>query len=181
MQLADYEIEVEKIVHPFSDNRLTACGLTHGVTSYGYDARVGRDYKVFTDVHGTLVDPKNFNPKCFVDFKDVDYCIIPPNSFALAATMERFVMPKDVLGLCIGKSTYARCGIILNITPLEPAWEGHVTVEISNSTPLPCKIYSGEGIMQVVFFRGKKCKLTYADKKGRYQNQVGITLPFTQG
>jgi dCTP deaminase len=178
MILSDREIKEANIILPFEDNRLKPQGLSYGVSSYGYDARVGRHFKVFTNVHGTIVDPKNFQESAFVDLHDVDFCIIPPNSFALATTIELFHIPRDVLAVCVGKSTYARCGIILNVTPLEPEWHGYVTVEISNTTPLPCKIYSGEGIMQVLFFRGNPCDVSYRDKKGKYQGQIGITLPF---
>lgn len=180
MILSDKEIKEANIITPFEDNRLQPQGLSYGVSSYGYDARVGRNFKVFTNVYGTVIDPKNFQETAFVDQFDVDYCVIPPNSFALATTVEVFHIPRDVLAVCVGKSTYARCGIILNVTPLEPEWHGYVTVEISNTTPLPCKIYSGEGIMQVLFFRGNPCEISYRDKKGKYQGQVGITLPFTK-
>ncbi len=151
--------------------------ISYGLTSYGYDVRVGNKYKVFTSVYGALVDPKNFDPKSFVDV-EADHCIIPPNSFALAATVEEFKIPRNVLALCLGKSTYARCGIIVNVTPLEPEWEGTVTIEISNTTTLPVKIYSNEGIAQVIFIASPyDCEVSYKDKKGKYQGQEGITLP----
>ena len=145
--------------------------------SYGYDFRVADEFKVFTNIYNTVVDPKNFDPKSFVDIK-ADVCIIPPNSFALARTIEYFRIPRDVLTVCLGKSTYARCGIIVNVTPFEPEWEGHVTIEISNTTPLPAKIYANEGIAQVLFFQSDElCEVSYKDKKGKYQAQRGVTLP----
>jgi len=147
------------------------------VSSYGYDVRVGDEFKVFTNVYNTVVDPKNFDSKSFVDIK-ADVCIIPPNSFALASTVEYFRIPRDILTVCLGKSTYARCGIIVNVTPFEPEWEGHVTIEISNTTPLPAKIYANEGIAQVLFFQSDEpCAKSYKDKKGKYQAQRGVTLP----
>ena len=146
------------------------------MTSYGYDVRVDRHFKVFTNAHCSIVDPKNFDPKSFVDI-EADFCLIPPNSFALAETVEHLEIPRDVIAVCVGKSTYARCGIIVNVTPLEPEWRGRVTIEISNTTPLPAKIYSGEGIAQILFFRAQDlCKISYADKKGKYQDQLGLTL-----
>ena len=182
--LSDEQIKMEVGIDPFIDERFFKDNfgkLTGGVSSYGYDARCGRHFKVFTNVNNTIVDPKNFDPMAFRDFPDVDFCIIPPNSFALAETVEHFIIPRDVLALCVGKSTYARCGIIVNVTPLEPEWTGKVTVEISNTTPLPCKVYSNEGIMQVLFMRADKiCTMSYSDKKGRYQAQKGITLPFVE-
>lgn len=151
--------------------------ISYGLTSYGYDVRVDRKFKVFTNVWGSTVDPKNFDPKSFVEVED-DVCIIQPNSFALAETVEYFEIPRDVLAVCMGKSTYARCGIIVNVTPLEPEWRGRVTIEISNTTPLPAKIYAGEGIAQILFLRGvAECRTSYADKDGKYQNQTGLTLP----
>jgi dCTP deaminase len=147
------------------------------VSSYGYDVRVGNEFKVFTNVFNTIVDPKNFDSKSFVDIV-ADQCVIPPNSFALASTIEYFRIPRDVLTICLGKSTYARCGIIVNVTPFEPEWEGHVTIEISNTTPLPAKIYANEGIAQVLFFQSPDvCERSYKDKKGKYQAQRGVTLP----
>jgi dCTP deaminase len=147
------------------------------LSSYGYDIRVGREFKIFTNVNTTVVDPKNFDNQSIVDI-ETDVAIIPANSFALARTVEYFKMPNDVLAICLGKSTYARCGIIVNVTPFEPGFEGHITIEISNTTPLPAKIYANEGIAQVLFLQGDEpCEVTYADKKGKYQSQRGITLP----
>ena len=167
----------EKMIEPFTDKQTTEGAISYGVSSYGYDIRVTDEFKVFTDVFNTVVDPKDFNEKSFVTMI-TDECIIPPNSFALARTVEYFRIPKNVITVCLGKSTYARCGIIVNVTPFEPEWEGHVTLEISNTTPLPAKIYANEGIAQVLFFEGdEQCDVTYADKKGKYQNQTGITLP----
>lgn len=154
--------------------------ISYGLTSYGYDMRVDRKYKVFTNLHSTIVDPKNFDKKCFIDIED-DVCIVPPNSFALGVSVEHFRIPRDVLAICVGKSTYARCGIVVNVTPLEPEWQGKVTIEISNTTPNPAKIYSNEGIAQVIFFKSlSPCKISYADKKGRYQDQKDLTLPFVK-
>ena len=151
--------------------------VSYGTSSYGYDIRCSDDFKIFTNVHSTVVDPKHFDEKSFVDFKG-PVCIIPPNSFALARTVEYFRIPRNVLVICLGKSTYARCGIIVNVTPLEPEWEGHVTLEFSNTTPLPAKIYANEGIAQIIFMRGEEvCRRSYADKKGKYQDQPGLTLP----
>ena len=166
-----------KMIEPFTDKQTTEGAISYGVSSYGYDIRVTDEFKVFTDVFNTVVDPKDFNEKSFVSMI-TDECIIPPNSFALARTVEYFRIPKNVITVCLGKSTYARCGIIVNVTPFEPEWEGHVTLEISNTTPLPAKIYANEGIAQVLFFEGdEQCDVTYADKKGKYQKQTGITLP----
>ena len=151
--------------------------VSYGVSSYGYDIRVADEFKIFTNINSTLIDPKDFDPKSFVDLK-ADVCIVPPNSFALARTVEYFKIPRDVLTICLGKSTYARCGIIVNVTPFEPEWEGHVTIEISNTTPLPAKIYANEGIAQVLFFQGDEPpEVSYKDKKGKYQSQTGVTLP----
>lgn len=151
--------------------------ISYGLSSYGYDLRVADEFKVFTNVFNTVVDPKNFDAKSFVDLK-ADICIVPPNSFALARSVEYFRIPRDLLTICIGKSTYARCGIIVNVTPFEPEWEGHVTLEISNTTPLPAKIYANEGLAQVLFFRAiEVCEISYADRAGKYQAQRGITLP----
>ena len=151
--------------------------LSYGLSSYGYDARVSNNFKIFTNVNSATVDPKNFSESSFID-RDVDNCIIPPNSFALARTVEYFRIPKETLVICVGKSTYARCGIIVNVTPLEPEWEGHVTLEFSNTTPLPAKIYANEGAAQFLFFKGDKmCDLSYAERKGKYMFQKGITLP----
>lgn len=151
--------------------------ISYGLSSYGYDARVADEFKIFTNVNSSIVDPKNFCEDSFVDRK-TPVCTIPPNSFALARTVEYFKIPKDVLVVCVGKSTYARCGIIVNVTPLEPEWEGHVTLEFSNTTPLPAKIYAGEGVCQFLFFKGdQSCETSYKDKSGKYMNQRGVTLP----
>jgi dCTP deaminase len=166
-----------KMIEPFVDDQVRQGVISYGVSSYGYDVRVGDEFKVFTNVYNTVVDPKNFDPKSFVDIKAAE-CVIPPNSFALASTIEYFRIPRDVLTICLGKSTYARCGIIVNVTPFEPEWEGHVTIEISNTTPLPAKIYANEGIAQVLFFKSDEpCARSYKDKKGKYQAQTGVTLP----
>jgi dCTP deaminase len=166
-----------QMIEPFVDDQVRQGVISYGVSSYGYDVRVGDEFKVFTNVYNTVVDPKNFDPKSFVDIRG-DVCIIPPNSFALASTIEYFRIPRDILTVCLGKSTYARCGIIVNVTPFEPEWEGHVTIEISNTTPLPAKIYANEGIAQVLFFQGDEpCAKSYKDKKGKYQAQRGVTLP----
>ena len=166
-----------RMIEPFVDEQVRSGVISYGVSSYGYDVRVGDDFKVFTNVFNTVVDPKNFDPKSFVDIK-ADVCIIPPNSFALASTIEYFRVPRDILTICLGKSTYARCGIIVNVTPFEPEWEGHVTIEISNTTPLPAKIYANEGIAQVLFLQSDEvCAVSYKDKKGKYQAQRGVTLP----
>jgi dCTP deaminase len=166
-----------RMIEPFVDAQMRSGVISFGVSSYGYDVRVGDEFKVFTNVYNTVVDPKNFDPRSFVDIK-ADVCIIPPNSFALASTIEYFRIPRDILTVCLGKSTYARCGIIVNVTPFEPEWEGHVTIEISNTTPLPAKIYANEGIAQVLFLQGDgPCEVSYKDKKGKYQAQRGVTLP----
>ena len=166
-----------RMIEPFVDEQMRAGVISYGVSSYGYDVRVGDEFKVFSNVYNAIVDPKNFDPKSFVDIK-ADVCIIPPNSFALARTVEYFRIPRSVLTVCLGKSTYARCGIIVNVTPFEPEWEGHVTIEISNTTPLPAKIYANEGIAQVLFFQSEDvCEVSYKDKKGKYQSQQGIVLP----
>lgn len=166
-----------KMIEPFMDRQTRKDVISFGVSSYGYDVRITDEFKIFTNVFGAVVDPKSFNPKSFVDFKG-EVCIIPPNSFALASTMEYFRIPRNVLCTCLGKSTYARCGIIVNVTPLEPEWEGHITIEISNTTPLPAKIYANEGIAQILFFESDEdCEVSYADRKGKYQSQVGVTLP----
>ena len=167
----------QQMIEPFVDDQVRQGVISYGVSSYGYDVRVGDDFKVFTNVYNTVVDPKNFDPKSFVDIK-ADVCIIPPNSFALASTIEYFRIPRDILTVCLGKSTYARCGIIVNVTPFEPEWEGHVTIEISNTTPLPAKIYANEGIAQVLFFQSDEpCEVSYADKRGKYLKQLEVTLP----
>lgn len=151
--------------------------ISYGLSSYGYDLRVSSEFKVFTNVYNTVVDPKAFDERSFVDM-DTETCIVPPNSFALARSVEYFRIPRDVLTICVGKSTYARCGIIVNVTPFEPEWEGHVTLEISNTTPLPAKIYANEGLAQVVFFKGDEvCETSYADRGGKYMKQRGITIP----
>ena len=169
--------EEQKMIEPFEAKQVRDGKISYGLSSFGYDIRVGDEYKVFTDVYSVVVDPKKFDPKSFVDIK-ADHCIIPPHSFALAATMEYFRIPKDVLVVCVGKSTYARCGIIVNVTPLEPEWRGYLTLEISNTTPLPAKIYSHEGLAQLLFFRGdQEPEVTYASKSGKYQDQVGVTPP----
>jgi dCTP deaminase len=166
-----------QMIEPFVSDQVRAGVISYGVSSYGYDVRVGDEFKVFTNVYNTVVDPKDFDPKSFVDIK-AEVCIIPPNSFALASTVEYFRIPRDILTVCLGKSTYARCGIIVNVTPFEPEWEGHVTIEISNTTPLPAKIYANEGIAQVLFFQSDEpCARSYKDKKGKYQAQRGVTLP----
>lgn len=153
--------------------------ISYGLSSYGYDARVANEFKVFTNINSTLVDPKNFDGKSVVDIQ-TDVCLIPPNSFALARTVEYFKIPRNVLVVCVGKSTYARCGIIINVTPLEPEWEGHVTLEFSNTTPLPAMIYANEGACQFLFLQGNEiCETSYADRKGKYMKQTGITLPKT--
>jgi dCTP deaminase len=176
--LPDWQIERDIKIEPFAPQQKRPGVISYGVTSYGYDARVGRKFKVFTNAHCAIVDPKNFDQKSFVDI-EADYCLIPPNSFALAETVEYFEIPRDILCVCVGKSTYARIGIIVNVTPLEPEWRGKVTIEISNTTPLPAKVYAGEGIAQILFFRADAiCKTSYADKSGKYQDQSGLTLPF---
>ncbi len=153
--------------------------ISYGTSSYGYDVRCAREFKVFTNINSTIVDPKQFDEKSFVDIA-ADVCIIPPNSFALARTVEYFRIPRNVLTVCLGKSTYARCGIIVNVTPLEPEWEGHVTLEFSNTTPLPAKIYANEGVAQMLFFESDEvCATSYADRGGKYQGQRGVTLPKT--
>ena len=177
--LADWQIRKLVKIEPFAEESLRAGVVSFGLSSYGYDVRVGRNFKVFTNVYGAVVDPKNFNKDAFVDIEG-DYCIIPPNSFALAETVEYFEIPRDVLATCLGKSTYARCGIIVNVTPLEPEWEGHVTLEFSNTTPLPAKIYAGEGVAQMLFFQSDEvCETSYKDRGGKYQGQTGVTLPRT--
>ncbi len=165
------------MIDPFEDRQVRAGVISYGVSSYGYDIRVADDFKIFTNINSTVVDPKNFDARSFVDVK-TDVCIIPPNSFALARTVEYFRIPRNVLTICVGKSTYARCGLIVNVTPFEPEWEGYVTLEISNTTPLPAKVYANEGISQVLFFESDEdCEVSYADKKGKYQKQQGLTLP----
>jgi len=165
------------MIKPFTEKQISLGKISYGLSSYGYDLRVGHEFKIFTNVNSSVVDPKNFDPSSFIDFKG-DICVIPPNSFALAASVEYMKIPRDVLCVCVGKSTYARCGIITNVTPLEPGWEGHITLEISNTTTLPAKIYAGEGLVQVLFFQGDEvCETSYADRGGKYQGQRGITIP----
>jgi dCTP deaminase len=165
------------MIEPFVDAQKREGVISYGLSSYGYDARVGNEFKIFTNVDSAIVDPKNFASNSFVD-RTTDVCIIPPNSFALARTVEYFRVPRDILVICVGKSTYARCGIIVNVTPLEPEWEGHVTLEFSNTTPLPAKIYANEGACQFLFLQGDQpCAVSYADKAGKYQGQRGVTLP----
>jgi len=165
------------MIEPFEAGQVREGVISYGLSSYGYDIRVAPEFKVFTNVHHVVVDPKDFDDRSFVDIRE-DVCIIPPNSFGLARTVEYFRIPRDVLVICVGKSTYARCGIIVNVTPLEPTWEGYLTLEISNTTPLPAKIYGGEGIAQLLFFEGdEEPEVAYADRKGKYMKQVGVTLP----
>jgi dCTP deaminase len=167
----------QRMIEPFADSQVRSGVISYGVSSYGYDIRVADEYKIFTNVFSAVVDPKHFDPRSMVDYQG-EVCVIPPNSFALARTIEYFRIPRGVLCVCLGKSTYARCGIIVNITPFEPEWEGFVTLEISNTTPLPARIYSNEGIAQVLFFEAdEECLVSYADKKGKYQKQQAIELP----
>jgi len=166
-----------RMIEPYEPGQVRAGVISYGVSSYGYDIRVADEYKIFTNVFSAIVDPKAFDPKSMVDFQG-PVCIIPPNSFVLARTVEYFRIPRGVLTICLGKSSYARCGLIVNVTPFEPEWEGYVTLEISNTTPLPAKVYSNEGIAQVLFFEGdEECLISYADKKGKYQKQESIVLP----
>lgn len=176
--MSDRQIRAENgMLEPFVDKQTSKGIISYGLSSYGYDARLAGEFKVFTNVYNTCIDPKNFDERSFVTMKG-DECVIPPNSFALSRTVEYFKIPKDVLVICVGKSTYARCGIIVNITPLEPGWEGYVTLEISNTTPLPAKVYAHEGIAQFIFFRGSDpCETNYADRAGKYMYQEGITPP----
>jgi dCTP deaminase len=167
------------MIEPFVDGQVREGAISYGVSSYGYDMRVAPEFRIFTNVLSVIVDPKHFDARSFVEFNG-DVCIVPPNSFALARSVEYFRIPRNVLTICVGKSTYARCGIITNVTPFEPEWEGHVTLEISNTTPLPAKIYANEGICQVLFFEADDddvCQVSYGDKKGKYQKQTGVTLP----
>ena len=167
----------KRMIEPFVDNQIRSGVISYGLSSYGYDIRVANEFKIFTNINTTLIDPKLFDPRSFVDLK-APVCIVPPNSFALARTVEYFRIPRDVLTVCLGKSTYARCGIIVNVTPFEPEWEGTATLEISNTTPLPAKIYADEGIAQVIFFQSDEvCGTSYADRKGKYQAQRVVTLP----
>lgn len=165
------------MIEPYEEKQIAEGQISYGVSSYGYDARVAPEFKVFTNVDSAIIDPKNFQESSFVD-RNTDVCILPPNSFALGRTVEYFRIPRDVLVICLGKSTYARCGIIVNVTPLEPEWEGHVTLEFSNTTPLPAKIYANEGVCQFLFFKGdSKCETSYKDRAGKYMGQTGVTLP----
>ncbi len=165
------------MIKPFEERQVRQGGISFGVSSYGYDLRISDEFKIFTNINNTIVDPKAFDPRSFVDFQGA-VCIIPPNSFALGRSVEYFKIPRNVITLCVGKSTYARCGIITNVTPFEPEWEGFVTLEVSNTTPLPAKIYANEGIAQVLFFESDEaCEVSYADRKGKYQAQQGIVLP----
>ncbi len=179
--LVDWEIRdyVKKyqMLEPFEENLKREGVISYGLSSMGYDIRVTDEFKIFTNVKQAVVDPKQFNTDSFIDFRGTT-CVIPPNSFALARSVEYFRLPRSVMGICLGKSSYARCGIVVNITPLEPEWQGHLTIEISNTTPLPARIYSFEGIAQVLFFEaGSLPEVSYADRKGKYQSQQGITLP----
>ena len=170
-----------RMIEPFEERQVSQLGsgrvVSYGTSSYGYDVRCSNRFKVFTNINSTIVDPKQFDEGSFVDVEG-DVCVIPPNSFALASTIERFRIPRSVLTVCLGKSTYARCGIIVNVTPLEPEWEGHVTLEFSNTTPLPAKIYANEGVAQMLFFESdEECETSYKDRQGKYQGQSGVTLP----
>ena len=170
-------VSEKEMIKPFIDKQVGNKSISYGLSSFGYDARVSNEFKIFTNVNSEIVDPKNFKPTNFVT-KNTSECIIPPNSFVLARTVEKFKIPDDVLVICLGKSTYARCGIIVNVTPLEPGWEGYVTLEFSNTTPLPAKIYANEGVAQFVFLKGnEEPDVTYADRKGKYMGQTGVTLP----
>ena len=165
------------MIKPFEERQVRSGAISYGLSSYGYDLRIADEFKIFTNINSTLVDPKSFDTRSFVDYQG-PVCIVPPNSFALGRSVEYFKIPRNVLTICVGKSTYARCGIITNVTPFEPEWEGHVTLEISNTTPLPAKIYANEGIAQVLFFESDEaCQTSYADRQGKYQGQQGIVLP----
>lgn len=182
MVLSDIEITERAqsmgMIEPFVDHLVSAGVVSYGLSSYGYDFRVANEFKVFSNVNYTFVDPKRFDSQAFVDLLTDDYCVIPPNSFVLARTVEYFRIPRDVISICLGKSTYARCGLILNVTPFEPGWEGHATLEISNTTPLPARVYANEGIGQVLFLRAAvECRVSYKDRKGKYDRQQGIVLP----
>lgn len=175
-RIRKYAIE-EKMIEPFVENQVRDSVISYGLSSYGYDIRVADEFKIFTNVNSAIVDPKQFDPLSMVDYQG-EICVIPPNSFALAKTIEYFRIPRKILTICVGKSTYARCGIIVNVTPFEPEWEGFVTLEISNTTPLPARIYANEGIAQVLFFESDDvCEVSYADRKGKYQKQSDIMLP----
>lgn len=166
-----------KMIEPFEERLVRKSVISYGLSSYGYDMRLADEFLIFTNVWGAIVDPKAFDERAFVKHKG-DYCIIPPNSFALGRSVEYFRIPRDIIGIVVGKSSYARCGIVVNVTPLEPEWEGHVTIEISNTTPLPAKIYANEGIAQVLFLSADElCEVSYADRKGKYQGQIGIVPP----
>jgi len=165
------------MIKPFEERQVRSAVISYGLSSYGYDLRIADEFKIFTNINNTIVDPKAFDPRSFVDYQG-PVCIVPPNSFVLGRSVEYFKIPRNVLTLCVGKSTYARCGIITNVTPFEPEWEGFVTLEISNTTPLPAKIYANEGIAQLIFLKGDRtCRTSYADKRGKYQDQPGLTLP----
>ena len=167
----------QKMIDPFEESQISEGIISYGLSSYGYDVRIAEEFKIFTNINNTIVDPKQFDPRSMVDYSGAE-CIIPPNSFALARSLEYFRIPRSTLVVCVGKSTYARCGIITNVTPLEPEWEGHVTLEISNTTPLPARIYANEGIAQLLFFESDTpCAISYGDRKGKYQAQRGITAP----
>ncbi len=179
--LADHQIRhlavSEAMIEPFVEKQKRQGVISYGLSSYGYDARCSDEFMIFTNVDNAVVDPKNFSQQSFVERK-TDVCIIPPNSFVLTRSVEYFRIPSDVLVICLGKSTYARCGLIVNVTPLEPGWEGHVTLEISNTTPLPAKVYANEGVAQFLFFKGSApCEVSYADRQGKYMGQRGVTLP----
>jgi len=165
------------MIEPFVESQMREGVISFGLSSYGYDVRVADEYRIFTNVNTTIVDPKHFDPRSFVEYKG-EICVIPPNSFVLARSVEYFRIPRNIMTICVGKSTYARCGIIVNVTPFEPEWEGHVTLEISNTSPLPARVYSGEGICQVIFLEADEvCQVSYKDRKGKYQAQQGIVLP----
>ncbi len=165
------------MIEPFVDGQVREGVISYGLSSYGYDIRIANEFKIFTNVHSAIVDPKHINPQTYIDYSG-EICVIPPNSFVLARTVEYFRIPRDVLTVCVGKSTYARCGLIVNVTPFEPEWEGFVTLEISNTTPLPARVYAHEGIAQVLFFRADQvCEISYADRRGKYQAQQHIVLP----
>ena len=165
------------MIKPFEEQQVRSGAISYGLSSYGYDLRIADEFKIFTNINNTIVDPKAFDPRSFVDYQG-PVCIVPPNSFALGRSVEYFKIPRNVLTICVGKSTYARCGVITNVTPFEPEWEGFVTLEISNTTPLPAKIYANEGIAQVLFFQSDEaCQTSYADRQGKYQGQQGIVLP----
>jgi dCTP deaminase len=167
----------QEMIKPFAESQVREGVISYGISSYGYDLRVADEFKIFTNVNSNIVDPKHFDERSFVEFRG-PVCIIPPNSFALARSVEYFKIPRNILTICVGKSTYARCGIIVNVTPLEPEWEGFVTLEISNTAPLPARVYSNEGLCQIVFFNSDQvCEISYKDKKGKYQAQKGIVLP----